>query len=467
MKFPQKPPNWHDLFYKSIAEGHAHQIDALDRKFAQESEKYFHWDEFRHRTAATKDLSVQQQWAVLKSSRSSRYQLLPFSDEKGEPFKFFLTQFAFKKVHEIDLHCGGGIDLPKEVTHQDTKDRYYITSLIEESLTSSQLEGAVVTRAEANEMIRTKRRPMNDHEKMVLNNFRTMVQMEDWHKKKLTPELILEIHRSITTGTLEDPSHVGAFRDSDDISLIDEETNEVFHRPPPHPTIGKSIQDLCDFANDGEMKGFLHPVIRAIVLHFWLAYLHPFHDGNGRTARALFYWSMLKQGFWLFEFISVSHEILKAPKKYYRAFLHTETDEGDLNYFIHHQLSIIDKAIISLKTYIERKRTELSSLYQQLKPGTNYNHRQLALIKNALQHPHARYTFASHEISHGISNQTARTDLQQLEKEGLLISARNGRAIHFVPVKNFQEQLSYGGDENEETQAVFLKDLDRESAPES
>ena len=68
------------------------------------------------------------------------------------------------------------------------------------------------------------------------------------------------------------------------------------------------------------MSGFLHPVIRSILLHFWVAYDHPFVDGNGRNARALFYWSMLRHGFWLAEFFSISHEILKAPRKYYRAF---------------------------------------------------------------------------------------------------------------------------------------------------
>ena len=59
--------------------------------------------------------------------------------------------------------------------------------------------------------------------------------------------------------------------------------------------------------------GFIHPMIRSIILHFWLAYDHPFVDGNGRTARALFYWSMLRHGYWLFEFISISQIILKGP----------------------------------------------------------------------------------------------------------------------------------------------------------
>jgi Fic family protein len=61
-----------------------------------------------------------------------------------------------------------------------------------------------------------------------------------------------------------------------------------------------------------------------------LGYEHPFEDGNGRTARALFYWSMLNQGFWLTEFLTVSKILRKAPAKYARSFLYTEQDSNDL-----------------------------------------------------------------------------------------------------------------------------------------
>jgi Fic family protein len=51
---------------------------------------------------------------------------------------------------------------------------------------------------------------------------------------------------------------------------------------------------------------FIHPVVRAIILHFMIGCGHLFVDGNGRTARALFYWSVLHQKYRLMEFISIS-----------------------------------------------------------------------------------------------------------------------------------------------------------------
>src|SRR5205814_10028127 len=58
-----------------------------------------------------------------------------------------------------------------------------------------------------------------------------------------------------------------------------------------------------------------HPMVRSMILHFWLAYDHPFVDGNGRTARALFYWSMLRNGYWMFEYITISKIILSGPDR--------------------------------------------------------------------------------------------------------------------------------------------------------
>jgi len=120
----------------------------------------------------------------------------------------------------------------------------------------------------------------------------------------------------------------------------------------------------------------MHPVLRAILLRFWLAYDHPFVHGNGRTARALFYWSMLRQQYWLFEYISISEILLRAPAKYALAFLHTETDRNDLTYFIVHQATVIRRAIQELHVYIQRKAQELASTEAVLKSGADLNHRQ-------------------------------------------------------------------------------------------
>ncbi len=441
MKILQTPPSWEKILASAGTFDRSIEIMHCASKEIADTDRYLHWEELRHRSGNSQ-FSAQEKWASLKSSRATKSQKIPLTDSKGRKFHFFLTQKMFQLLHQVDMQAGGGVSAPPEITTPDSRDRYYISSLIEEAITSSQLEGAIVTRSQAKDMLRTNRKPIDENEQMVLNNFLTMKKLRKLKNSDLTPELILEIHREISSGTLETPFDEGRFRNAtDQVRIEDIESGEVFHTPPSAKGLPDRIQELCDFANDPAMTGYLHPVIRSIILHFWLAYEHPFIDGNGRTARALFYWSMLKHDFWLFEFISISQQILKAPKKYYRAFLYTETDDNDLNYFLLHQLQILNQSMESLHDYIAHKQAELESLRQTISPSLGFNHRQLALIRNAASNPRAIYTVVSHRTSHNIATQTARTDLQELEEKGLLKRQKISKAFQFSPTDDFTECL--------------------------
>ncbi len=138
---------------------------------------------------------------------------------------------------------------------------------------------------------------------------------------------MLELHRILTEGTLDDPTAAGRLQrpDEERIAVVDATDGSLIHTPPPATELPARLQALCDFANQGEDESdsFIHPVVRAILLHFFLAYDHPFEDGNGRTARALFYWAMRTNGYWLAEYLSISRILREAPAQYSRAFLFT------------------------------------------------------------------------------------------------------------------------------------------------
>jgi Fic family protein len=206
------------------------------------------------------------------------------------------------------------------------------------------------------------------------------------------------------------------------------------------------MEALCAFANASENeRPFVHPVIRAILLHFMVGYIHPFEDGTGRTARALFYWSMLRSGYWLTEFLTISRVLKEAPAQYGRAYLFTETDEGDTTYFILHQLETIRKAIAGLHEYLGRKTREQQSVERLLAHSTSLqgrlNHRQRAVLAHALKHPETGYRIDAHQRSHGIVYETARTDLLELEKLGFLKTYKEGRAYVFIAPADLAKKL--------------------------
>jgi Fic family protein len=164
-------------------------------------------------------------------------------------------------------------------------------------------------------------------------------------------------------------------------------------------------------------------------------------DGNGRTARALFYWSMLRSGYWLFEFISISNILRKAPIKYGRSFLYTETDDNDLTYFIVSQTKVMRQAIHGLHAYINRKTAEVREMESHIRALDLFNHRQVELIGHALKHPFQQYSIASHQKSNNVVYQTARTDLLALSKRGLLDWKKRSRQMVFVAPGDLVERL--------------------------
>ncbi|MFV9616309.1 MAG: Fic family protein, partial [Gammaproteobacteria bacterium] len=175
------------------------------------------------------------------------------------------------------------------------------------------------------------------------------------------------------------------------------------------------------------------------------AYDHPFEDGNGRTARALFYWSMLKQGYWTMEFISISRILKLAPAKYTRAYLYTETDESDVTYFIIHQLEVINRAINDLLIYLEKKSNEIKTVEQFIRKSPNIqsliNNRQAALINRALKNPDAVFYVESHRGAHNVTYDTARTDLLKLVEMGFLEKTKIGKAFAFSATTNLNKKL--------------------------
>lgn len=437
MKMPQRPPR---LEIKSVNIERLTQIFSEAAKWRKQ-DKYLHWNELRRRPVPN-GFTHEEWWHGLRFGRNAQLRVIGLDDKEGHPFSFGQPDSLTELLHHIDRGLGAVLGLPEAIEQPAIRDRYVVNTLIQESITSSQLEGAATTREVAKEMLRTGRAPRDKSEQMILNNYRTMQRIRDLQTTTLTPELILELHRRVTDGTLDKPEAEGRFRlPSEKISVMDMEGN-VFHEPPPAKELPERLKAMCAFANNEAPDYFIHPVIRGIILHFWLAYDHPFYDGNGRTARALFYWSMLRHDYRLFEFISISDILLRAPKRYAEAFLHSETDNNDLTYFILHQAGAIREAVESLHTYIEQKKNELRTASECLRGIENLNHRQQALLMHALRETNTRYMIGAHQRSHGVTHQTAREDLFDLVDRGLMTFSREGRSYVFRAPRDLEDKLA-------------------------
>jgi len=442
MKIPMPPPRTEESIGKLTSN---ELTKILQHSTPLPAGKYMHWDELRHRQPP-EGLSPEQWWLSVFMARGAILQPLPFIDKNGNPFRLATLEPVLVHLHHMDRDAAGHIKTPESSSIHENRERYLLHSLIEESITSSQLEGASTTRKVAEAMLREKRQPRDRSEKMIFNNYQAMEHLRQLKDEKITPEHILELHRIITLDTLDAPADAGRLRASDDVNVVDVRDGKLLHQPPCFKELPERLERLCQFANDdADSSPFVHPVVRAILLHFMIGYDHPFADGNGRTARALFYWSMARSGYWLMEFLSISQFLRSAPRQYVQAYLYTESDRNDTTYFVLHQLEIVRRSITGLHDYLGRKIQEQREAEQLLiKAGqlrAQLNHRQLALLTHALKHPGEIYRVAKHQAVHDVVYQTARADLLGLDKLGLLMKIKQGNAFVFYAAPNLAEQF--------------------------
>jgi Fic family protein len=446
MKVPQKPPRLSDLLNELNNEGQNKIVEVLGSDLdSKPVGTYVHWDELRH-LPLPNGFTHRQWWLAIKMSRRAVYRL-PFADNQRIGFNYSVPHNLFKLLHEIDRDASGRIEVAELVTSSQTRDRYLVNSLIEESITSSQLEGAATTHKVAKEMLRQGRKPRNRGEQMIYNNYAAMQFIRSNKHLSLSPDLILQLQAIMTDRTLEDPSAAGRWRRSDEnVRVVDERNHEVLYVPPPAADITARIVELCEFANGSNEDPFIHPLIKAIAIHFMVGWIHPFVDGNGRTARALFYWSMAKSGYWLIEFTSISRVLKRAPAQYARAYLYTETDDNDLTYFIDHQLNVICEAIKALHKYLSEKTREIADTRRLIasspKLKGKLNHRQLAAMEYFMKHSHVIYRIQEHQTANGVTYETARTDLLELVDLGLLEKHREGKAFVFQMPQKLRQRLA-------------------------
>ncbi len=440
MKKPETPPS-HKI--KMVDANDATQLMKVGKwdEFVKISrDDYPYWEELKYKTKEWK-IEPGIVWAMIKNTRRYHQQYIQLTSDKNFLFTLNIPGFLQKHLHELDMNLGGILQSENIIPSED-KDRYLISSIMEEAIASSQLEGAATTRKVAREMLEKERKPQNKSERMIMNNYDTMRWIVENKNERLTPEILLSIHALITKETLGSKEEEGFFRNNDDVTINEDITNEVFYIPPSHKQLQQLVKDFCKFANDEDKDNvFIHPVVKGIILHFLIGYIHPFTDGNGRTARAIFYWYLIRKGYWLVEYMSISRIILKAKSQYARAYLYTEYDENDLTYFIIYNIKCILEALEDLKKYIHKKTIEKKNTLALVR-DMDFNDRQVVLVKDILQDRNQYFTVKQIESRFNVSNQTARNDLTGLVKKGIFEQKATGKKVQFFATSNFEKKLN-------------------------
>lgn len=411
--------------------------------------EYLYWDKVKHYnnkdfTYLKIDIPVNELiWETIKIRRSvtSKTEYL-FSDLNNIncydiKYNFNVNDHLQQKLHYLDFNFGAG--LQKEQLLSDLERQQYLkNALMEEAVFSSMIEGATTTRVKAKDMLRKNKKPKTHSEQMILNNYKTIQYISEHKAEDISIEKLYELHRLVTGNTLEE-ENVGVFRNSNDVNVVNEITGEIVHTPPGFENLDGLMKSFVDFFNHNPKEDFIHPIVKASILHFLIGYIHPFVDGNGRTARAIFYWYLLKNGYWLTEYLSISRVIMKTKTQYEKVYLYTEIDDMDVTYFIHYQVKVLMKAFEDLKEYVAKKKKDENNLLKFLQ-FEGINERQAEILYKLEKKGTKSFTIKEIENTYSVTNQTARTDIEELvDKMFLKKVAINKKSFNYWKGEKFDE----------------------------
>lgn len=400
-------------------------------------EEYLYWDKIKYlKFENSKSTDI---WQLTKIKRILSERSVNIDNKNFIKLNFNTNQYLTQKLQYLDTNFGAGLQKEKLLTDLDKQD-YLNNALMEESIFSSMIEGATTTRVKAKDMLLKNKKPKNKSEQMILNNYKTIQYISEHQDDQMSIEKLYEIHRLVTENTLED-ENVGVFRDNNEVNVVNELTGEIVHTPPNFEELNGLMKSFCNFFNNNPKEDFIHPIVKGSILHFLIGYIHPFVDGNGRTARAIFYWYLLKNGYWLTEYLSISRVIMKTKVQYEKAYLYTEIDGMDVSYFIHYQVKVLMRAFEELKTYVAKKKKEQTKLAKYLRLE-NINERQAIILQKIEEDENRFFTVKEIENTFNITNQTARTDIEELVEIDLLKKiAINKKSFNYWKGDSFDKTI--------------------------
>jgi len=227
MRIPKSPPS-----FKKLVTGLAspEKLNVIFQAVGDSNveQRYLHWDELRFRKPP-KGLTHEDWWFGLKLSRRTGQKTIPLKDKHGRGFHFTVPDLVTDLLHQIDRGGGTFVQVPEQVTNAEQRDRYVVRSLMEEAITSSQLEGAATTREVAKKMLTDGRKPKDRSERMIVNNYVTMRHILKLKDKPMTPDVVFQIHEEISVGVLDNPDGAGRFRSADESINVSDKEGKVFH----------------------------------------------------------------------------------------------------------------------------------------------------------------------------------------------------------------------------------------------
>lgn len=388
-------------------------MDESQRKLISNlNNNYVHWEKFKDMQLPDPGFRADI-WAKTTAEREQGFtRQLAIG---GTVYKWWISNAMEARLQQLDIGLAGGRDMevllvPKHI------HRHKTSALLDESIASAQLAGVSVSKKAAKEMLLKKRSPEDVNGQVCINIYRALQLAVSKSSEPLTEKLLLQLHQALTKDTIK-LKGIGNYRTNNktDISCIDASAG---YKPADAKTIPGLMSAFLSLYNNDAEPFFVHPLVKACILHYLIVAIRPFKDGNGRMARLLAQMYLLRQGYWVAAFISVSNVISKFGIQYHKSFVQVQTDQNNIGYFIQFYLQSVQMAYKSIRGFALRISKEKVEKSVPKIPG--YNERQTAVLQWLKEDGGKIVTIRELRSVYGVSKETARTDLTALVEKGWL-----------------------------------------------
>jgi len=286
----------------------------------------------------------------------------------------------------------------------------------EEAFSTCVIEGARTTIADTLRIAKGST-PRNKSEQMVFNSIRGINLIKSLDLKSWNIEQgILDIWRIITTNAMDNSELCGNKYRAGQVYVLDA-FQKIRFTPPAYTEIQWRMDSLFDFIKNTE----IHPLIAAIIVHYYFVYIHPFCDGNGRMARLLITQYLVKNGYDKFGYISLTTEVFKNSKGYYESLENSENAYNDITFFILYYLGIMYKALINANKGFGAKLEDTQD---------NLNKRQVKCVRYLKENPANFITQTKYCDVYKVIKPIAQKELNELVDYRLLHKEKHVNMIY-------------------------------------
>lgn len=243
--------------------------------------------------------------------------------------------------------------------------------------------------------------------------------------KKITEKDVFNIHKMVTRDTLQNPSDCGLYRNRY-VVVGNRLTGEVFFRPPLNEDVPKLMKALITWLNSAEAQAF-DPVIEAGIAHYEFVRIHPFIDGNGRTARVLATLILYLRGFDAKQFFCLDDYYDSDRPLYYRALQSVNQKTLDMTKWLEYFVEGVKVSIAAVKESVVRLSSE--RLRKAKKGQIALTERQMKIVERIIRDNKIAIGDVAREFE--ISRQAALKEMNKLVGLKVVRLKGKGRGAYY------------------------------------